>query len=441
MKNTIKMSLAAAVAVSALSTSASAGNLEEMIKGVTASGKINVEYQNNTEDTTGEQEVGTNQTEYDIDMTFKVPVNDNVTATIGFQADHDVTIDNPMNTRTSGGNTVAGEVTSGNTVVEGVTTGDTSDTQVDVTVANFTYANGPVTAIVGKQNVGTPFLYDQKGDGIVGLYNAGPVTLAAAHFVNSNTNILGADTTGLAGTVVPAAVTNLNQGDESINAVAAIGSVAGINLSAWYVTTTLVQAGIADGADAYTLNANGKIGPVGFDVRHSSVEVDGAAGVNFEEEELTKIMLTADVDMFSFAAGYGTTNDSFNVANGNYAVAGQARAHGVSWDDDDTTETGFNGEQVYLDTLNDADAYLLGATANMGAYTAGVTYIDGESDSNIVANDNTEFSELLLSASYAMSKNFTVSTYYSMLDLDYTNGAAKTETDSDEFSLALTYKF
>jgi hypothetical protein len=431
MKNTIKMSLAAAVAVSALSTSASAGNLEEMIKGVTASGKINVEYQNNTVDTTGAQEVGTNQTEYDIDMTFKVPVNDNVTATIGFQADHDVTIDNPMNTRTSGGNTVDVDGD------EGVTTGDTKDTQVDVTVANFTYANGPVTAIVGKQNVGTPFLYDQKGDGIVGLYNAGPVTVAAAHFVNSNANILDGGSVG-------GAVANLNQGAEDINAVALIGSVAGINLSAWYVTTTLVQAGIADGADAYTLNANGKIGPVGFDVRHSSVEVDGAAGVNFEEEELTKIMLTADVDMFSFALGYGMTNDSFSAApggNGNMIVAGQARAHGVSWDDDDTTDTGFNGEQVYLDKFNDADAYLLGVTANMGQYTAGVTYIDGESDNRYVANDNTEFSELLLSASYAMSKNFTVSTYYSMLDLDYTNGAAKTETDSDEFSLALTYKF
>ncbi len=434
MKNTIKMSLAAAVAVSALTTSASAGNLEEMIKGVTASGKINIEYQNDSTDISVNgvsADATANTTEYDIDMTFKVPVNDNVTATIGFQADHDVAIDDDLLGMATG-NLGAMNTRANNN-------GDTSDTQVDVTVANFTYANGPVTVVVGKQNVGTPFLYDQKGDGIVGLYNAGPVTLAAAHFVNSNANILDGGSFG-------GAVANLNQGAESINAIAAIGSVAGINLSAWYVTTTLVQAGIADGADAYTLNANGKFGPIGFDIRHSSAEVDGAAGVNFEEEELTKVMLTADVDMFSFAAGYGMTNDSFSAVpggNGNMIVAGQSRAHGVSWDDDDTTDTGFNGEQAYLDMFNDADAYLLGATANMGQYTAGITYIDGESDNNFVANDNTEFSELILSASYAMSKNFTVSTYYSMLDVDYTDtvNGISTETENDEFSLSLTYKF
>ena len=410
MKNTIKMSLAAAVAVSALSTSASAGNLEEMIKGVTASGKLNIEYVNDSNDRVGNaQGNSANAVEYDLDMTFKVPVNDNITATVGFQADHDNDIELVENTRANNAD------------------GDTSDTQVDVTVANFTYANGPVTVIVGKQNVGTPFLYDQKGDGIVALYNAGPVTLAAAHFVNSNANI---GTNAVAPTSFP-------QGAEDINAVAAIGSVAGINLSAWYVTTTLAAPSSWD-ADAYTINVNGKFGPVGFDVRHSSAEVD-AAGVNFDSEELTKVMLTADVDMFSFALGYGTTNDVMGAGTAQN-VLGLGRTHGVSWDDDDTTDTGFNGEQAYLDTLNDADAYLLGVTANMGQYTAGITYIDGEADQNGAAAGDVDFDELILSASYAMSKNFTVSTYYSMYEVDASNTAG-TDTENDEFSLALTYKF
>jgi hypothetical protein len=409
MKNTIKMSLAAAVAVSALSTSATAGNLEEMIKGVTASGKLNVEYLNESMDKVDGVEGDTeNSVEYDLDITFKVPVNDNITATIGFQADHDNDIEDPaINTRTSDDNASV-----------------TKDTQVDVTLANFTYANGPVTVIVGKQNVGTPFLYDQKGDGIVGLYNAGPVTLAAAHFVNSNADILNAaqaDTLG-----------DLKQGAEDINAAAIIASDiagTGINASAWYVTTTLGTGSTGltereiDSADGYSIDINGKFGPIGFDVRHSSVEVDGTA--NLDNEDLTKVMLTADVDMFSFAAGYGTTNDSDT-----------GRIHGVSWDDDDTTETGFNGEQAYLDLFNDADAYLLGATANMGAYTAGVTYIDGEA--NVDGAADIEFDELILSASYAMSKNFTISTYYSMYEEDAGIGA---DQENDEFSLALTYKF
>ena len=424
MKNTIKMSLAAAVAVSALTTSASAGNLEEMIKGVTASGKIDIEYTNDSNDKGMAVNNNTaNSVNYDFDITFKVPVNDNVTATIGAEADHGVDVEAAQNTR-----------------------GQAQANDLNLTVANFTYANGPVTAIVGKQNVGTPFLYDQKGDGIVALYNAGPVTLAAAHFVNTNVTIGTLPTT-------PVGLNNvgLAQGAEDINAVAAIGSVAGINLSAWYVTTTLVggttttalglAAGAAEDADAYTINANGKIGPVGFDVRHSSAEVDGSG--NWDEEELTKVTLTADVDMFSFAAGYGTTNDVMGAGTVQNALGG--RVHGVSWDDNDTTDTGFNGEQAYLDTLNDADAYLLGVTANMGAYTAGVTYIDGDADQNGATAGDVEFDELILSASYAMSKNFTISGYYSMFEVDDSANNTANETlgnmENDQLQLNLTYKF
>jgi hypothetical protein len=42
MKNTIKMSLVAALAVAGFSTAASAGSLEEAIKGVSISGKMEV---------------------------------------------------------------------------------------------------------------------------------------------------------------------------------------------------------------------------------------------------------------------------------------------------------------------------------------------------------------------------------------------------------------
>ncbi len=402
MKNTIKMSLAAAVAVSAFSTSAFAGNLEEMIKGVSASGKINVEYQNDSNDKgMNAQNNSTNQTEYDIDMTFKVPVNDMITATIGFQADHDTDIEAVNSSRTG----VADDV--------------------DVTQVNFTYANGPLTVIAGKQNVGTPFLYDQKGDGVVALYNAGPVTLAAAHFVNTNVSMDQGNNTILG---------TLPQGAEDINAVAAIGSVAGINMSAWYVTTTLATG---TEADAYTLDVNGKIADmVTFDVRHSAAEVD-ATGLNFDEETLTKVVLGADVGSVALTLGYGTTNDVLGAGTAQNLLG--ARVHGVSWDDDDTTETGFNGEQAYLDTLNDADAILVGASTSFDKFAVGITYIDGSADQNGAAAGDLDFDELILNASYAMSKNFTISSYYSMYEVDFSNTA--NDVENDEFSLALTYKF
>jgi len=144
MKNTIKMSLVAAVAVAGLTTSASAGNLEEMIIGVSAKGQINVAFQNDDSKSKTDgvtTKTSSNDVEYDLDITFKMPVNDMITATLGMEADHDVNVDTRQATRDKFG-------TNGNAV--------------NITVANFTYANGPVTAIVGKQTVATPFTYDQK---------------------------------------------------------------------------------------------------------------------------------------------------------------------------------------------------------------------------------------------------------------------------------------
>jgi hypothetical protein len=420
MKNTIKMSLVAAVAVAGLSTTASAGNLEEMIKDTTMSGKISVGYTSNTTDTTTAAGVkttgaGTNNTEYDIDATIKTPVNDYITSTIGFQADHDPVIDNANNTRWNGG---------GNGIGGG-------DTQVDVTVANFTYKNGPVTAIVGKQGVATPFTDDEKGDGILAMGTMGPVTLAAAHFVNSNTDL----TAGELG-ITP-------QGDQTINAVAAIGSMGGITVDAWYVTTTLIQSATIDGAAAWTIGASGTIADmISLNVRHSSAEIDGAAGANFDAETLTKAVVGVNLGMVSLTAGYGMTNDTIgNGVSANNTIDGTyGRVHGVEWNPGDT-DAGFTVEQAELDALNDADAFLIGASATFADVTAGVTYIDGDFDANGAAAGDDSFDELLLSVGYKMSKNFSIDSYYSMFEVDSSIQSGNNDIESDEFNVALTYKF
>ena len=82
------MSLVAALAVAGLSQTASAGSLEEAIKGVSISGKMEVEYDYSDSETSGTTaDNTTNSWDLDWDVTAKIPVNDNVTAVFGLEGD------------------------------------------------------------------------------------------------------------------------------------------------------------------------------------------------------------------------------------------------------------------------------------------------------------------------------------------------------------------
>ena len=111
MKKMIKLSLVAAVAVAGLTTSATAGSLEDAIKGTTVSGKAMIGYnyadtnvQNNlgvTKTANAANDSTSNQTEYDFDITMNTKVNDTITFTSGIQADH--TVDNRDETTNTNG--------------------------------------------------------------------------------------------------------------------------------------------------------------------------------------------------------------------------------------------------------------------------------------------------------------------------------------------------
>jgi len=383
MTKTIKMSLVAAMAVTAFSSTASAGSLEEAIKGVSISGKMEVEYDYTDTNTgvAGAPDMTSNDWDLDWDVTAKIPVNDNITAVFGAEGDTAPNADN------------------------GVITGKGN---VQVTKVYFQYANGPVTAMVGKQGIGAPWFDDERATGVKALATVGPVTLAAAHFTATNANADGA--------------VALNQTD--ISAAAAIGSFGPINASLWYANLSGIVPGLD--ADSYSLNVNGKFDIVNVDLTHTSTDYDVNGVAVDPEAELTKLVVSADFGVAVPYVGYGMTNDEL-VAT---------RSVGVDLTNDNDASVNFGTEQLFIDDLNDADAILVGVTVPFGDWKFDLSYVDGEY-SPAVATDY-DFNELLLDVEYKMSKNFTIDMFYSTAELQ--TGAAVT-AEMDSASIALEYKF
>jgi hypothetical protein len=380
MTKFVKMSLAAAVAVAGLNTAASAGSLEEAIKGVDISGKVEVGY--NYYDTKhgsalGESNQGTdtteNEFEYDIDIAFKIPVNDQITATVAFQADHDNEVNN--GTSTDEGSKVASDA-------------------ITLTKMYFTYANGPVTAMVGKQGMaGAPWFDDERADGVVALYNAGVATVAAAHFDNSN-----------------AVASSYDLDSYNINAAAVIGAAGPVNYSVWY-------ADVSNLAKSYSIDLSAKFDIFSVEVRHTAISGGASDVLGDVDGSLTKVVATAGLEAATIVAGYAQTSDEDSYLS-------------VDLTSDNDAATNFALDDLSVAQLEDAKAWLIGAVVPMDQFTFSAMYVDGDEDVT-----NLDFDELDLSVSYAMSKNFTA-------EVLYTDASISSDTyDNQTIQTSLKYSF
>lgn len=395
MTKLVKMSLVAAMAVSTLN----AGSLEEAIKGVDISGSVSIGF-NNYDATAGGVKVGTtgvatdnngnvvriadandlgdrNEVEHDLYIKAVVPVNDNVKLTVSVENDYANNVDN------TAVNTAAAE------------------RQLYIKETYFTYANGAATVMVGKQGVSTPWTSSVRGNGVVGMYNAGVVTLAAAHFEN----------------------VTLAQTD-SISAAAVIGSFGAVNASLWALQTSL--------GDGYSINANGKImDMVSYDVRHTTFEGDG---ILVEEESLSKIVLGANLGPVALTLGYGQTSDNDRAPRG-----------GVALNKDNGESADLYMDMARLDDYNDATAIVIGASIPVGAWTFGAVYLDAKSDDvNGVAVGaiTADVEELNVTAKYAMSSNFNITALYTDNEVKVNDGAVTIDdTEQQRMELSLNYSF
>jgi hypothetical protein len=373
------MSLAAAVAVAGLTSTVSAKNLEDAIKGVEVSGYIDYRKEYKSQDVgTGVATATDNDiNEYAVNVTAKTKVNDTVSATVSMGFD-EVQTSNASATSKDG------------------------DPSLNVSNAYFTFDMGMATVMAGKQNIPSVFV-DQvdtakTGAGVVALVKASDaLTVAAAHF--TNTNIVAADT--------------------KTTELVAMGAVGPASYAVNYNMTDI------NGQEStrYSVNAGFKAAGVKLDLRHSSAEVDAAAGLTSDATTLTKVVASAKMGPVGVVAGYAMTNDT----------TGQTAARtSLAIDGDNDAKVDFKVWQLSLAKYDDAQAYLVGVDATLAGVNVGVKYAAATIDGNGAAD--TDASETLVSATYKMSPNFTLHARYSVLEMD-----GKTDTDYSRLQAKFTF--
>jgi hypothetical protein len=312
--------------------------------------------------------------EYKIWLNTKIPVNESVKANVGM-------------------------LVLGTTNDENEVAANEGDANVNITVknANFTYTMGKTSVTVGKQSLGaTPVAADAAGTGALAVSTMGNVTGIAGYFVNSQANAAA--------------------GASDIMALAAIGSFGPVNAQAWYFT-------VEDVLDSLVfLQADGKFGPVTVTAQHAFSESDAAIGGTSVDGEFTGIKASAKLANVKLCAGYATRGDLADSA----AVTLE--------DDADYIDAGEQTDSAEMDAGK--DTMFLKASTSVGKIGLGAEYIASEQE--VTGAADTEVDEFILRASYAMSKNFKVSTFYSMMNTDVAGSAT---ADSDMARLEVKYSF
>ena len=355
MKKMIKMSLVAAVAVAGLTTTSSAANLEDAIKGTKLTGYVRYRINTDHENSTDMSEEGK------VVAKITTPVNDMVTAnvkTVSFAA-------------TEKGQTKA---------------------NTDVTEANFVVKAAGATVIAGLQTSQSPFLAnngDTRSHGVTALVPAGPVTVAAAYY-----------TTTVGGGLTKPAMTN------DITALGAIGTFGAVNVQAWYAsvedgadvenstivdaaTTAAVTVGLVD-ASAMNLTLGAKLGAVNVDAMMTQVtNADVDTGV-------TKLVVSGTAGNISYAAGYAMSQKDGGM---------------VSLDQDSDAVSDLSMHVLNMAATTDASAfYLMGKVKMDNGVCASLAHLSGSSDAHA------DFDETDVKVGYTMSKNFKASLIYGMGD-------------------------
>jgi len=412
MKNTIKMSLVAAVAVAGLTSNAAAQPLEEAIKNVDVSGSAVYRYDDRDRDDDVKDSSANN---YKIGVNLKAKVNEDVTAVTRF---------------------IVGSATGSFASLDTTTNGDSN---VDVELSNvyFSYTGLENTTVnVGKQGLTTPWTVaidadgnEQTGTGALALTAVGPVTVAAAYFnqtnlgnsgdvlpgMNGTTTTAGAtltDSNGDTVTLPSTTTTNDDFGDKNIVTLGLMANAGPVALDAWYLD-------LQDTFDTFTVGAvaNLDIDAVQLKIgaRHTALDLDGANTDN----SLTKITLGAKTGIFGAKLNYGWTDKEGGAA----AL-------------DNDAKTGMQGWTVQLNGVADATYLQVGVNAQVfETLNLALNYHVLEEDVT-----DTKDTELYLQATYDMSKN--LSTYVRFGQADLENQAANgDDVDRTIGRLQVQYSF
>ncbi|BFU77138.1 hypothetical protein ALC152_03530 [Arcobacter sp. 15-2] len=397
MKNTIKMSLAAAVAVAGLTSNVAAKPLEEAIKNVDISGSVVYRYNDYGDDENSKNKTDNN---YKIATSLKSKVNDYVTATVRVVTGTGITSGNSFATLPSD-------------------SANDANPSLHVTQANFTVKTDVATVIAGKQGLTTPWTVaidsdseEQTGTGLLALVPAGPVTIAAAYFNQTN---LDQATAKIAANAINQAAVNSAMAGANIATVGVMGTVGPVALDAWYLD-------LDDVFSSYTVGAKATVDMFTAELRYAALEIEdkATAGVmnhgNEVDNNIIIAKLGAKMDAFSAYLQYAKTDKDGGLT----ALDSDAK----------TTMTGWN---TNIHNKADADYFRVGAGMDvMSGLNVSLNYADLD-----YANDSEE-TELYTQITHKMGTNLV--TYVRL-------GTYEVEVDGDDTvdatagRLQVEYKF
>jgi hypothetical protein len=391
-----KLSLAAIVAVGAMTTFASATPLEEAIKGVDLKGSMRYRVDNNNYELNGKASEDNHR--FSGSFTFTIPVAESVKSIL-----------------TLGYDTASGDAR--NAEVSG-----TTEENFAVTQAYFQYATAEYVVNAGKMMLSTPWTYDnlfdgQRANGLLGMYKGiEGWTFAGAAFFNTDN---GKATAGELGD------------KENLYVAAAIGSMGPVNAQIWaakldHVFKHSVFAELSTKYAGFSLKAQ---------ANYLKLESAGSINSSIETKALGANYITGNddsglfwgveagyaIDAFSFGAGYTKTDKDMGI----YALAADHKMIRA-------------GKQIYTKNVNLADTatYFVTAGYKVNDFAFGAGYVKAEQDKAAITGATSDFDmdEWYVDAAYKYSKNFTVAGYYSALEMDDKKG-------NDRIRIEAVYSF
>ena len=373
-----KLSLAAIVAVGAMTTFASATPLEEAIKGVDLKGSMR--YRVDINDPESKTDSSSDNHRFSGSFTFTIPVAENVKSimTLGY--------DSRVRDASSVG---------------------TDEENFAVTQAYFQYATAEYVVNAGKMMMSTPWTYDnlfdgQRANGLLGMYKGiEGWTFAGAAFFNTDN---GKATAGLLGN------------KENLYVAAAIGSMGPVNAQVWaakldHVFKHSVFAELSTKYAGFSLKGQ---------VNQMKLEEETAGAWSDDSGTFWAVEAGYAIDAFNVGAGYHKTDKDMPI----YALAADHKMIRA-------------GKQIYSKNVNqrDTETYFVTAGYKINDFAFGAGYVKSEQDKAVNGlTSDFDMDEWYVDAAYKYSKNFTVAGYYSALEMDDKKG-------NDRIRIEAVYKF
>ncbi|WP_277640192.1 major outer membrane protein [Wolinella succinogenes] len=420
-----KISLAAAVALGALSTMSFAQPLEEAIKGVDVSGMLRYRYTDdrfkNDNHASGDNNTDAKHS-WRVNADFKTPVVNNVAFNLG------VVYNNSNDTNKGGAG--ASSIDTGT----GLGAGEDGDFGVATFYATVTPSSTNTVINVGKMRLNTPVTdaLDDRGTGIIALNSDLP------HWTFAGVAL---DTWALDDVNTPG-TTSFTEG---LYALAALANYGDLSAQVWYFNVTDAVKSLIFTELAYKYDFFSIKGQYAFS------ELDNGkgklvAGVDNNKNALYTLEAGVSFAPVSARVGYiGSDKDGYKVSfdnQGTYSMGGKI------WND--LSITGVNYSPVYEAPVagekRELEVFYGAVDVDVTDTLAlGLEYVKGENKISPAAGAyKVKFQEITPTVTYQYSKNLTLSSYYAMLkvkDESQKVNADYADAKQNELRFEALYKF